>query len=119
MITKLTELIVRHTLGRMTTATATVTEQEPRKTRSRVLFEPFEQVAETVRANPGQWHLVGGGPKERYGVFSQTAYRIRRGDIAAFHEPVGGTWEVQVSTDTTVPREYPVEVYLRFVPVKG
>jgi hypothetical protein len=92
--------------------------QSPRRTRSRVLFEDFETVAKTVAANPGQWHLVGGGSRERYGVFSQTAYRIRRGLISAFADPQGGYWEVQVSTDQRVEREHPVEVYLRFVPVE-
>jgi hypothetical protein len=98
--------------------TATLTEQTPAHTRSRVLFEPFPKVAATVRANPGKWHLVGGGPEKRYNVFSQTAYRIRRGLIKAFAEPEGGFWEVQVSTDKKVQRNHPVEVYLRFVPVE-
>lgn len=97
--------------------TATVV-QSPRRTRSRVLFEDFGKVATEVRANPGKWHLVGGGPKSKYGVFSQTAYRVRRGLIKAFAAPEGGYWEVQVSTDQRVEREYPVEVYLRFVPVE-
>lgn len=97
---------------------ATLTEKQPRRTRSRVLFESFEDVAATVRAKPGQWHLVGGGDADRYGVFSQTAYRIRRGQIAAFAEPEGGTWEIQVSTDKRVDRDYAVEVYLRWVPVE-
>jgi hypothetical protein len=96
----------------------TLVEQNPRRTRSRVLFEDFETTADTVRAQPGKWFLVGGGPKERYGVFSQTAYRIRRGQISAFAEPEGGYWEVQVSTDQRIEdRKHPVEVYLRFVPV--
>lgn len=98
--------------------TATLTEQTPTRTRSQVLFEPFDQVATTVRANPGKWHLVGGGPTDRYSVFSQTAYRIRRGLIKAFAEPEGGYWEVQVSTDKRVKRDHPVEVYLRFVAVE-
>lgn len=98
--------------------TASTIEQAPERTRSRVLFEPFDQVATTVRANPGKWHLVGGGPETRYSVFSQTAYRIRRGLIKAFAEPEGGYWEVQVSTDKRVQRDHPVEVYLRFVPVE-
>jgi hypothetical protein len=93
--------------------------QSPRRTRSRVLFEDFAKVAETVRANPAKWHLVGGGPKSRYGVFSQTAYRIRRGLISAFADPQGGYWDVQVSTDQRVERDHPVEVYLRFVPVES
>lgn len=98
--------------------TATLTEQAPKRTRSRVLFESFDQVATAVHSNPGKWHLVGGGPTHRYGVFSQTAYRIRRGLISAFAEPEGGYWEVQVSTDKRVEdRKHPVEVYLRFVPV--
>jgi len=97
---------------------ATVTEQGPRRTRSRVLFEDFEKVAETVQAMPGQWFRVGGGEEDRLSVFSQTAYRIRRGQIKAFADPQGGYWEVQVSTDKRVEREYPVEVFLRFVPVK-
>jgi hypothetical protein len=98
----------------------TLVEQSPRRTRSRVLFEDFETTAETVRAQPDKWFLVGGGPKDRYGVFSQTAYRIRRGQIAAFAEPEGGFWEVQVSTDQRIEnRTHPVEVYLRFVPVKA
>lgn len=92
--------------------------QSPRRTRSRVLFEDFQKVADTVRENPGKWHLVGGGPSTRYGVFSQTAYRIRRGLIKAFAEPHGGSWEVQVSTDQRVERTHEVEVYLRFVPVE-
>jgi|SRR4051812_15209743 hypothetical protein len=95
----------------------TLTEKQPRRTRSRVLFEDFSTTADTVRAKPGHWFLVGGGDEDRYGVFSQTAYRIRRGQISAFADPQGGTWEVQVSTDKRVERDHPVEVYLRFVPV--
>jgi len=96
----------------------TLTVKEPRRTRSRVLFEDFETTAQTVRENPGAWHLVGGGEKARYGVFSQTAHRIRRGQIKAFAEPEGGRWEIQVSTDQRVEgRQHEVEVYLRFVPV--
>jgi len=98
--------------------TATLTEQTPTRTRSQVLFEPFDTVATAVRSNPGKWHLVGGGPEDRYSVFSQTAYRIRRGQIKAFSGPEGGYWEVQVSTDKRVERDYPVEVYLRFVAVE-
>jgi hypothetical protein len=98
----------------------TLVEQAPRRTRSQVLFEDFNTTAETVRDKPGKWFLVGGGERDRYGVFSQTAYRIRRGLIAAFAQPQGGYWEVQVSTDQRVEdRKHPVEVYLRFVPVKG
>jgi hypothetical protein len=97
--------------------TATVTEQGPRRTRSRVLFEDFDSVAETVKATPDKWFLVGGGDEDRLSVFSQTAYRIRRGLIKAFAEPTGGRWEVQVSTDKRVERKHPVEVYLRFVTV--
>lgn len=101
------------------TTTQTLVEQQPRRTRSQVLFEPFDKTAETVRAKPGQWFLVGGGETARYGVFSQTAYRIRRGQITAFANPEGGHWEVQVSTDQRIEdRQYPVEVYMRFVPVK-
>jgi len=96
---------------------STVTEQSPRRTRSQVLFESFESVASKAKAEPNKWFLVGGGPQERYGVFSQTAYRIRRGLIKAFSKPQGGTWEVQVSTDQRVQRDHPVEVYLRFVTV--
>jgi hypothetical protein len=96
----------------------TMTEKQPKRTRSQVLFEPFDVVAETALNTPGQWFLVGGGDMDRYGVFSQTAYRIRRGQIAAFADPKGGTWEVQVSTDKRVDRDYPVEVYLRFLPVE-
>lgn len=96
----------------------TLTEKQPRRTRSRVLFEDFETVASTVQANPNKWHLVGGGPEDRYGVFSQTAYRIRRGQITAFADPQGGTWEIQVSTDKRVERDHAVEVYLRWVPVE-
>lgn len=96
----------------------TLVEQSPRRTRSRVLFEDFETTANTLQADPGKWYLVGGGEKSRYGVFSQTAHRIRRGQIKAFAEPEGGHWEVQVSTDQRIEdRKHPVEVYLRFVPV--
>jgi hypothetical protein len=98
----------------------TLVEQSPRRTRSRVLFEDFDTTADAVRAQPGKWFLVGGGERERYGTFSQTAYRIRRGEIRAFAEPEGGFWEVQVSTDQRVEdRKHAVEVYLRFVPVKA
>lgn len=88
-----------------------------RARRSRVLFEDFQTTADTVRATPGKWHLVGGGDPDRYGVFSQTAYRIRRGEIKAFADPQGGYWEAQVSTDKRIERDYPVEFYLRWVPV--
>lgn len=98
----------------------TLVEQEPRRTRSRVLFEDFDKTADTVREQPGKWFLVGGGDRDRYGTFSQTAYRIRRGEIRAFADPEGGIWEVQVSTDQRIEnRTHPVEVYLRFVPVKA
>lgn len=97
----------------------TVTEQTPRRTRSQVLFDTFDSVAKTALAKPGEWFLVGGGPEDRYSVFSQTAYRIRRGLIKAFADPQGGFWEVQVSTDKRVQRDHPVEVYLRFVPVES
>jgi hypothetical protein len=95
----------------------TLTEKQPQRTRSRVLFEDFATTADTVKAQPGKWFLVGGGDEDRYGTFSQTAYRIRRGQIAAFASPEGGFWEIQVSTDKRVQRDYPVEVYLRWVPV--
>lgn len=98
----------------------TLVEQSPRRSRSRVLFEDFDTTAQTVRQSPGKWFLVGGGPAQRYGTFSQTAYRIRRGQIAAFADPEGGHWEAQVSTDQRIEnRSFPVEVYLRFVPVSG
>lgn len=97
----------------------TLAVKEPQRTRrARVLFEDFATTADTVRKNPGKWHLVGGGDEDRYSVFSQTAYRIRRGEIKAFSEPQGGYWEVQVSTDKRIERDYPVEVYLRWVPVE-
>jgi len=98
----------------------TLVEQSPRRTRSRVLFEDFQTTADTVRAKPGEWFLVGGGERSRYGTFSQTAHRIRRGEIRAFASPEGGVWEVVVSTDKNITdRKHPVEVYLRFVPVKA
>jgi hypothetical protein len=102
----------------MTASVTELVEQTPRRTRSRVLFDNSENVAKTAQDNPDKWYLVGGGPKDRYGVYSQTAYRIRRGQISAFAAPQGGFWEALVSTDQRVEdRKHPVELYVRFVKV--
>lgn len=88
--------------------------KEPRPT---VLFEPNAVVSTKVRAAPNTWFLVGGGDKDRLGVLSQTGYRIRRGLLADFPND-DGHWQVVVSSNESVAKRlYPVEVYLRWVPV--
>lgn len=87
--------------------------------RKYVLFEPYDQVVAKVKADPGEWYLVGGDDLDRLGTISQTAYRIRHGLITTFASPAGGAFEVKVSTDKSLEdREHPVELYLRWVPIK-
>lgn len=90
---------------------------ETKPPRKHVLFQPNDEVVAQVQGDPGAWYLVGGGERDRLGVISQTAYRIRRGLITSFAAPEGGIFEVQVSTDRSIEeRAYPVELYLRWQP---
>jgi len=84
-----------------------------------VLLESSRAIAEKVRSDPGTWFLVGGGDRSRLGSMGQTAWRIRRGLIAAFAEPDGGYYEVQVTAAADRPdADYEVEMYLRWVPLQ-
>lgn len=83
--------------------------------RATVLFEPYAAVATKCKATPGKWYLVGSGPKERLRVISQTAWRIRRGQLAAFLVD-SGSWEAYVaSSDKREAATDRVELYLRYV----
>jgi hypothetical protein len=88
-------------------------------TRNPVLLESSRVIADKVQAAPATWFLVGGGDRSRLGSMSQTAWRIRRGLIAAFAEPDGGYYEVQVTAAADRPDpDYEVEMYLRWVPLQ-
>lgn len=94
----------------------TVVQREPGRSRRPVLAEPAEDVAKKLKDNPGKWHLIASGGWDRRGVFSQTAYRIRQGTTKGFERTDAGTFETQVSTDTTVAeRTAPVELFARWL----
>jgi hypothetical protein len=84
--------------------------------RATVLFEPYAVVATKCKATPGKWYLVASGPKERLRVISQTAWRIRRGQLLAFSAPDdAGSWEAYVaSSDGRESATDRVELYLRY-----
>jgi hypothetical protein len=86
--------------------------------RQPVLLEPAEDIAAKVTAAPGDWYLIAGGDRTRLGSMGQTAWRIRRGLISAFAEPVGGTYEVMVTAAADRPdADYEVEMFLRWLPL--
>lgn len=88
---------------------------------SRVMFESYPDVVVKVLAAPNVWHLVAAGGTERRRVYSQTAYQIRRGKIAAFALREDGVFEVRVVTEGAPPAAGQVDdattkMYLRWVP---
>jgi len=83
--------------------------------RATILFEPYATVATKCKATPGKWYLVGAGPKERLRVISQTAWRIRRGQLSAFVVD-SGSWEAYVaSSDGRDGASERVELFLRYL----
>lgn len=112
------------TINRMPTAT---------KRRARVLIESPEVTARKLRANPGQWFLVGVGyPDEERTleqvarVLTQTAWRIRQNyrrnsrgvpqGLKAFAADVHGEFEAQSTADQSrTDQVAPVELSARYV----
>lgn len=88
------------------------------RVRVQVLLDDHEVIADKLVAHPDEWFLIGGGDVDRFAVLRQTAYRIRRGLIAAYMPRHGGRFEAKVSSPIPddADRLYPVEVYARWVP---
>ena len=90
----------------------------PAKRAELVLSEPYDVIAQTLRSDPNTWYLIGTGPRERLGVLSQTAYRIRCNRIAAFRT---GSWETKVSSveDPDRKNDEAIQVFARFRAASG
>jgi hypothetical protein len=78
----------------------------------RLLAEPDAAVVTQLKANPGQWYAIAAGPVDERHKYAQTAYRIRRGDRAAFR-PAG-----QFAATVKVNDEWedPAELRAMYVP---
>jgi hypothetical protein len=71
-------------------------------------LEPNADVADKLRANPGEWFLVGIGTKGQEHVLSQTAYRIRQNyeqgrGLASFESDDAGRFDATASTNFRMP----------------
>lgn len=92
------------------------------KRRDRVLIESAESTARKLRANPGQWFLIGVGEPDEWNtleqiarVLTQTAYRIRqnyrlddsgkRRGLRAFAANEHGEFEAQSTADQSRPNQ--------------
>jgi hypothetical protein len=93
-------------------------QKEPGRVRQRVLNDDPDRIVSVLRTNPNSWYVIATGPSERLSTLSQTGYRIRRGDYRAFgpKRNPGGRFEVVTSSDPSVVREEPVELFARWVP---
>lgn len=82
----------------------------------RVLIEANEVVARKLRADPGAWYLVAEGPRGRARVYSQTAQRIKRGELDDFQETLDGRFEATSTADRSrADKIAEAELYARFV----
>jgi hypothetical protein len=83
----------------------------------RVLIESNEVVAQKLRADPGRWYLVAEGGRDRARVFSQTAQRIKRGDLEDFQETPSGRFEATSTADRSRKDKIAdAELFARFMP---
>lgn len=76
--------------------------------RGSVLIKSNAEVAEDLRANPGQWFLVGIGTPGQEHLLSQTAYRIRQNykqgqGLSSFEADEDGEFNAIASTNFTLP----------------
>lgn len=80
--------------------------ETPAQIRHAVLLQdPAKVVAELVAA-PGEWLVIGRGPRDRRGTFSQTAHRIRNRKIRAFAAVQTGTFEATVMAENGEAKIY-------------
>lgn len=74
-------------------------------------------MARKLRADPGEWFLVGVGELDRARVFSQTANRIKRGELEDFRKTSAGGFEATSTADKSRKDQVAeVELFARFVP---
>lgn len=93
---------------------------QSRTRHERVLIEPNPDVATALRDDPGEWYLVGEGSIERARVFSQTANRIRKGELDDFPKGKTSWFEATSTADQSRPDMVaPVELYARFCQREG
>lgn len=71
--------------------------------RVRVLIEPNADVARKLKAQPGKWFLIGVGDLDRSRTLSQTAFRIREGQLADFARDDEGRFWASSTADTNRP----------------
>lgn len=88
--------------------------------RAHVLLHPNPEIAEFLRAHPGEWYLVATGKREERRVLTQTAYRIRNAKLADFAVGPGEQFQARATADRRRPDPLAdVEVYARFLPSSG
>jgi hypothetical protein len=71
----------------------------------RLLAEPDAAVVAQLKANPGQWYAIAAGPLKKRHRYAQTAYRIKRGERAAFRPAGRFTATVKVNPEWDDPAE--------------
>lgn len=90
---------------------------QTRTRHERVLIEANEDVARKLRADPGAWYLVAEGDLDRARVFSQTANRIKRGELEDFRAGSDGRFDATSTADQSrTDKVAEVELFARFVP---
>lgn len=71
----------------------------------RLLAEQDVDVAAQLKSNPDQWFAIAAGPVEKRHTYAQTAYRIRRGERAAFRPAESYAATVVVNEEWPDPAE--------------
>jgi len=90
---------------------------QTRTRHERVLIEANEDVARKLRAEPGVWFLVGAGELDRARVMSQTANRIKRGELEDFRKTPAGQFDATSTADKSrKDKVADVELFARFIP---
>ena len=79
----------------------------------RLLAESDVAVVNQLKANPGQMYAIAAGPIDKRHTYAQTAYRIRRGERAAFR-PAG---EFEATVVVNPEWEDPAELRAMYVPI--
>lgn len=88
--------------------------------RQPVLLEEADVIAAKLLANREQWFVIAAGGRERMRVLLTTAWKIRKGKLAAFHWVTnlhGGKFEARTLTSPTRANKVgDVEIKARWVP---
>jgi hypothetical protein len=83
----------------------------------RVLIEANEVVARKLRDDPDGWYLVAVGGRGRARVLSQTAHRIRKGELEDFPVESAGKFTATSTSAADRPDKVAdVELYAKYVP---